>query len=78
MIMEITDFVLHFAEQFEDTPAEEFKPETNFRDLGEWNSLNALSIIAMIDEVYEKQLSGDELRSVNTIEELFNLVKSKL
>ena len=29
-IMEIKDFVLHFAEQFEDTPVEDFAPETRF------------------------------------------------
>jgi acyl carrier protein len=75
--MEINKFIKQFASQFEETSIEVFKPETNFRDLGEWDSLIALSVIAMIDEDYEKQISGAELRGVNTIQELFNLVKSK-
>ena len=75
--MELSKFLENFAGQFEETPAEEFSPETNFRDLGEWDSLIALSLIAMIDEEYEKQISGAELRSVNTIKELYDLVKSK-
>ena len=75
--MEINNFLSNFAAQFEETSIEEFKPETNFRDLGEWDSLFALSVIAMIDEEYEKQISGAELRGVNTIQELFDLVKSK-
>lgn len=76
-IMEIKDFVLHFAEQFEDTPVEDFAPETRFRDLDEWSSLLALSIIAMIDEEYDITLKGDDMRKANTIEELFNIVCEK-
>jgi acyl carrier protein len=75
--MGINNFVMLFGEQFEDTFIEEFTPETRFRDIEEWSSLTALSIIAMIDEEYEKQISGAELKSVNTIEDLYNLVKSK-
>lgn len=75
--MEITKFVEHFASQLEETPTDEIKPETNFQDLGEWDSLIALSIIAMIDEEYDKQVSGAELRRADTIQELYELVKSK-
>jgi acyl carrier protein len=75
--MELNEFVKHFAEQFDDTPMEEFTADKRFRDLDEWDSLSALSIIAMIDEEYEKELSGAELKGVNSIEELFELIKSK-
>ena len=30
--MEMNEFVAHFAEQFEDTDASVFTPETNFRE----------------------------------------------
>lgn len=75
--MEIKDFVVNFAEQFEDTPIEVFSPETKFRELDEWSSLLALSIIAMIDEEYDITLKGDDMRKANTIEELFNIVSEK-
>ena len=38
--MEIKEFVEHFAEQFDDTDASEFKAETVFRELEEWSSIN--------------------------------------
>lgn len=75
--MEIKDFIEHFAEQFDDTDASEFKPETIFKDLDEWSSLIALSVIAMVDEEYEVTLKGEDIRNSNTIEDLFNLVNSK-
>ena len=75
--MEIKDFIANFAEQFDDTDASEFKAETVFKELDEWSSLIALSIIAMVDEEYNVTLKGDDIRNSNTIEDLFNAVKAK-
>lgn len=75
--MELNEFVAHFAEQFEDTDASVFSPETKFRELEEWSSLLALSIIAMVDEEYDVALKGNEMKAANTIEELFDVVKAK-
>lgn len=76
--MELNDFIAHFAEQFEETEACVFKPETKFRELDEWSSLMALNIIAMIDEEYDIAVKGNDMRSADTIEDLFNIVKAKL
>ena len=75
--MELNEFVAHFAEQFEDTDASVFSPETKFRELEEWSSLLALSIIAMVDEEYDVALKGNEMKAANTIEEVFDIVKAK-
>lgn len=76
--MEIKEFVEHFAEQFDDTDASVFTPETRFRDLDEWSSLIGLSVIAMVDEEYDVTLKGDDVKNSNTIEDLYNIVKSRL
>ena len=75
--MEIKEFIENFASQFDDTDASVFTPETVFHELDEYSSLIALSIIAMVDEEYDVTLKGDDMRSVVTIEDLFNIVKSK-
>ena len=54
-----------------------FKAETVFKGLDEWSSLTALSVIAMVDEEYDVTLRGDDILNANTIEDLFNIVKSK-
>ena len=75
--MDLKEFIENFASQFEDTDASAIKAETKFRELDEWSSLLALSVIAMVDEEYEVQLRGDDMRSVQTVEDLFNIVKSR-
>ncbi len=75
--MELTKFIENFADQFEDTDPSEIKAETVFHELDEYSSLIALSIIAMVDEEYDVQLKGDDMRSAVTVEDLFNIVKSK-
>ena len=77
MEMDIQNFIGKFAEQFETTNASEIKATTEFKKLGEWSSLIALSVIAMIDEEYDVTLKGNDIRNANTIEDLFNVVKSK-
>lgn len=75
--MEIKEFIQNFADQFEDTDASVFTPETVFHDLDEWSSLVGLSLIAMIDDEYGVTIKGDELRAAKTINDVFELVKSK-
>lgn len=75
--MEIKEFIEKFAEQFDDTELSEFTPQTVFKELEEWSSLIALSIIAMVDEEYEITIKGDDINSASTIEDLFKIVESK-
>ena len=75
--MELNQFIQNFADQFDETDSSEIKAETVFHELDEYSSLIALSIIAMVDEEYDVQLKGDDMRSAVTVEDLFNIVKSK-
>lgn len=76
IIMEITDFVKKFAEQFDDTDESVFSPETVYQELEEWSSLTALSIIAFVRTNYGKKITAMNIRSCKTIQDLFNLVNS--
>lgn len=75
--MEIGQFVANFAAQFDETDTSVFTPETKFRDLDEWSSLLALSIIAMADEQYNVKLKGDDIRGAQTVADIFNILKSR-
>lgn len=73
--MNLNDFIAAFAAEFDETPVEVFTPNTIFKNLDEWDSLASLSIIAMVDEELGERITGSELRSCNTIEDLFNEIK---
>ena len=76
--MDMNEFIQHFAEQFEEMEVGDFAPETNFRDNDEWCSMLALSVMAMVDEEYDVQLTANEMRKAETIQDLFDIVKSHL
>lgn len=75
--MEIKEFIEKFAEIFDDTDVSTLTPETKFRELDEWSSLSALGVIALADEEFDVELSGNEMRQANTIQELFDIISSK-
>ncbi len=76
--MEIKEFIEKFAEQFDDTSIEKLAPNVKFKELEEWSSLIALSVIAMADEEYNVTLVATDIRNSETIEDLYNTVKSKM
>lgn len=75
--MNINDFVANFAAIFDDTDPAEITAETVFQNLDEWDSLTALSIIALVKTKYAKTISGSEIRQCLTVSDLFNVVLSK-
>lgn len=75
--MEIKEFIENFADQFDETEASELSAETKFKELDEWSSLIALSVIAMVDEEYDVTIKGDDIRGSETIQDLFNIVESR-
>lgn len=76
--MEIKEFINNFAEQFDEIDMETLSPDTKFKQLDEWSSIVALSIIAMADEEYGVTLVGEDIRKSETIQDLFTLVKGKI
>ena len=72
--MELTDFLNHFREQFEDTDPETIMAETSYKDLDEWSSILAFSVIAMVKVEYGKTVTGAEIRHCDTVEDLFNTI----
>lgn len=75
--MEIKDFIEKFCDAVEVENPETVNADTDFHSLDEWSSLAALSIIAMVDDEYDVVIKGDDIRNSDTIEDLFNAVKSK-
>lgn len=72
--MEIKEFIQNFADQLDDTDAAVITPETEFRELDDWSSLAALSIVAMIDEEYGVSITSETLKNAKTIQELFDQI----
>ena len=74
--MDINTLIEQLMEVADDSEMR-ISPETTIEELGDSYSLIALSIMMMIAEEYDVMLTADDLKTVNTVEDLFNLVKTK-
>ena len=68
------EFVQAFVEILEN---DEVGENTKFRELGEWDSLAALTAISVIGDEFGVTVINKDLRSVETIGELYDLVISR-
>jgi acyl carrier protein len=57
---------------------EDVNEEDEFESFECWDSLTVLSIIAMADESYDVQLSGEDVKCAKTIGELRELIESRM
>lgn len=76
--MEINTFLQNFASILDDTDEVLITSETVFRDLEEWDSLTALSLIAMVDEEYSLKLTGDDIKTSITLQDIFEKINNKV
>lgn len=76
--MDINKFIENFAALFDETDVSSFNAKTKYRDIEEWSSLTLLSVIAMIKIEYEVKVKGEDIQSSQTIEDLYNIVKSRM
>lgn len=77
MNMTLDEFVAAFADLFEEIPIEDISASTEYKELDEWSSLLSLSLIAFVKKNFEIKLTGKEIRSCETIEDLYKLIQTK-
>lgn len=75
--MSIEEFVSKLEAEFEDMPKGTLKPETDYRSIKGWSSMHALIIIAFVDIHFNFTLSGLDLKSTQTVQDLYNLIQQK-
>lgn len=71
----IREFIDALAEALEKVSGE-VKPEDNFREYDEWDSLAVLSVIAMIKQSHGITIPRKEFDELVTVEELFNYIEN--
>jgi acyl carrier protein len=76
--MEFNQFLTNFINQFDETPLISIDKNTKFREeLEGWDSLVALGVMSMISDEYNISITGDEMKRCVTINDIFELIKSK-
>jgi acyl carrier protein len=70
----IQTFIVNFLSAVDFQDPVEVVPETRLHDLPEWDSLAALGVIVMFDIEYDKKITGEDLKSCETLEDLHKLL----
>lgn len=73
--MKLQEFIEKFAEALEIENPNNLSAKTLFRDLDEWSSLSVILLIAFFEEEYGKEIGNIDIKSCETINDLFNLTK---
>lgn len=76
--MNIEEFIKQIEAEFDDLKPGALKPDSVFREVFEWNSINALILIAMVKTEYDVTLTADDLVKSKTVNDIFGVVKSRV
>ncbi|MCX6283597.1 MAG: acyl carrier protein [Bacteroidetes bacterium] len=76
--MKIEDFIARIEEEYEDLRPGILKPGSVFREVFEWNSINALILIAMVKVEYDVTIKAEDIANSKTVEDLFRIVQSRI
>lgn len=73
----IEDLIEKLEAEFDEIKPGSLKENTSFKDLEEWSSMQALVVIALVDEHYEVALSGEDLMQCETVKDIYNKIIEK-
>jgi acyl carrier protein len=75
--MEIKEFIENLSGALE-MDSNLLSSETVFKDLSNWDSLAALNLIAMVDDIYKVPVGGDDIDNSETIFDLWQVIKQRI
>jgi len=74
----VENFILKIVEEFPELKKEDLDPNKSFKDHVEWDSINALVLIAMVNVEYDVTVNAEELAHAETINDVFLVIKKKV
>lgn len=76
--MDMDGFIKNIENEFDDIEPGKLQPPTAFREVFDWNSINALILIAMVKTEYGVSINAEDIQKSKTIQDLYDIVKSRV
>lgn len=76
--MKIEDFITRLEEEFEDITPGTLKPQSIYREVFEWSSINALILIALVKTEYDVVINAEDIATSKTVEDLYNIIQARV
>jgi len=74
--MSIEELIAIIEQEFTEMPKGVLKPESLYKDVIGLTSINALILIALIDNAYDVILTADDIKKSVTLKDLFVCIKN--
>jgi acyl carrier protein len=76
--MKIEEFITQLENEYEDMTPGTLKPGSVFREVFEWNSINALILIAMVKTEYDVVINAEDIATSKTVADLFRIIENRV
>lgn len=74
----LEEFTRELEKEFDDITPNTLTPNKNYREIPNFSSMYALIIIAFVDSKCDILLNGQDLKSTQTVKDLYDLIQYKL
>lgn len=68
-------FIENVKNQFEDSEEISLSMESNFKEIDSYDSLTAMTIMVMLKDDYNLDISDEDFLSIKTVQELYDFVQ---
>lgn len=76
-MISVNEFTEKLEAEFENLQKGTLTPDTDYRTISGWSSMHALIVIAFVDANFDVLLTGIDLKSTKTINDLYKLIQLK-
>ncbi len=75
--MSIQDFIQKVEHEFDQITPGTLTPESKIKDHFEWDSINALVFIALVNVEYDVEINAEDLQQSETVADLYSVVETR-
>lgn len=72
--MSIQQLIKIIQDEVDDLDLRHLAPDTVFVELEGWSSLYGLILMALVSTEYNVELSGQQIRTIRTVQDLYNII----
>lgn len=66
---------IEMLEEMLEVDAGAITPNMSLDDISEWDSMAALSFIVLMDEEFGKEINGEDIKKLKTVQDLLNIME---
>jgi len=75
--MEINELIDKLEAEYDELEVGSLNSNSSFNEIENWGSMHSLILIALADTEYDVVISGNDLKGIDTVQDLFNVIMKK-